>query len=355
MPFVFVDSKYKVKNSGFLPNPFDPRDVWEDEILGGETITVPRNHLIDSLRFEPQGSHPFCVSMATTKMAEYLYGKNGYYGLELSPPFVYYNSGGGYIGSYFRSNLDTLVRIGSPKDEIAPMPDNLWEWDRNIYEREKRQYTKMGTFSPLKVKAYIRISPDAGTLREAIIKYGPLLVGGYAGGGWWNYETKRQSASDNHAVLLVGWAENGAWHVFDSLQPHKNFDGYHVLSPDYGFHGAYAVTELPADWREKRDKVRSEPFENVLNHYGKPRNFEAEVRAANKMLEEFTRFKNQSVLAAAGRFWTVLVNMVVYGGYSISYRKWGRWQPGDIINFVYAWRRTEEFIFDPNKERKEYS
>jgi hypothetical protein len=179
-----------------------------------------------------------------------------------------------------------------------------------------------------------------------------VLVGVAASGGWWKDKANRSKPEDNHAVLLVGYEQDDSWIVFDSLQPEKDFNGYHRLSSEYTFSSAYAITELPANWKELRDEAREAPPGNK-ERYGKQRNYEAEVAFANKMLAEFKRFNNQSVLEAAGRFWETLIRAGVYGGYSLTYTKWGRWMPGDLINSVYNWRRTGKHLFDFNKLRNE--
>lgn len=340
------------KNTGFIPNPFDARDYWEDEVvLGGAEIEIPQSYKIEGLTFEPQGARPFCVSMTATKMLETAYKKDGFHrGLELSKPHLYYNSGGSYVGSWFRATLETARTKGCIKESLAPMPEDITSWNRAIYEKEKRQYTQMGFMAPVKLKGYIRIKPDRDSLRRAIINHGGLMVGVYANGGWWTEGTARKSKTDNHAVYLVGWTVDGRWIVFDSLQRSTDFDGYHTVSANYGFHSAYAITELPDNAKDLVDEAREPPTANE-ERYGKPRNFEAEVAFAAEMQRQFKAFNNQSVLDASGRFWEMYIRAGVYGGYNLSYRKLGMWKPGDLINDCYFWRRTGKHWFDFNKTR----
>lgn len=351
-----TEVKRPPKNPGLLEQPLDPRDIWVDEIVGGEPTAVssiPESFLIEDLSFESQGSQPYCASFATTKMVEYHYKKKGV-DIELSQPHLYYNSGGSMWGSYFRTNLATAKNRGCIDEIKLPMPLNRWDFDADVYETYKNLALTTPFDDPKTILGYARVSTLPLDLKQAIMDHGPIMVGVYAGGGYWNPDTKRQGAVDNHATLLVGW-DKDHWILFDSLQMNSEFNGYHSVSRDYTFNSAYTVLDIPENWKEIVEEKRVEPYQHCLNHYGKPRNFELETQKANELLREFKKFNNQSVLEAAGRFWTVLVNMATYADYSISYRKYGRWQPGDLINMIYAYRRTGQLIFDPNKLRNEYN
>lgn len=330
--------------NGFLPNPFDARDVWADEILAGN-VPIPSSYRTEGLKFEPQGSYPFCVSFATTKAIEYALNNK----IALSQPWLFFNSGGTENGSWFRSNLDTALR-GNQEYSKLPMPEYLG--DRSEFYSLK-EAAKLPPDESKRILGYVRVSPTREALQRAIMASGMVITGVAASGGYWADKAKRPPKDDDHAVLLVGWDEDGSWWVFDSLQPSQNFDGYHRLAPDYEFRSCYAITELPADWKEQVAEVRKAPPGNA-ERYGKPRDYAAEVAFAAKMLAEFKKFNNQSVLEAAGRFWEMYVRAGVYGGYSLSYTKWMKWHPGDLINDCYMWRRTGQHIFDFNKSRSEY-
>lgn len=336
--------------SGLLPDVFDPRDVFEDE-LAGEALAValPPKYRTEDLVFEPQGSWPFCASFATTKMVEHALAKLHGDRYELSQPHLFFHSGGGPGGSTFRGNLDTARNLGTRLFQDFPMPKDLY--DLESFPQVREQALKLKPDPTMRIVGYVRITPNRDAIKEAIFKYGMVMVGVKAAGGYWGDRAKRPASSvDDHATLLVGWEPDGAWVAFDSLQPSRGFTGYHTLDKDYEFHSVYAVTELPKDWKEQRDKAREAPSNNAAR-YGKPRDFPAEVKFAAEMLEAFKKFNNQSVLEAAGRFWEQLIRAGVYGGYSLSYRKWGIWQPGDLINFVYHYRRTGKQLFNLDKPR----
>ncbi len=341
---------------GLIPDSFDPRDVWADEVLAGEEISLPPKYSIEGLNYEQQFAYPFCVSFAATTMLEWHYKKAGK-DVKLSQPHLFFHAGGGVNGSSFRPNLDVLKGSGAIDYDKCPMPTANFGADTTFINKIKQEILSVPFTDPKTLGGYVRIKPDEESIRRAIMQYGPVLVGVNATvASYYTGKGKREKNTDNHGILRTGWDDPAnTLEIFESLGWAKKNSGYATLDRSYTFNTAYAITELPANWREVRDAVRSEPFQNALNHYGLRRDYEAEVKAAALILSEFKRFNNQSVLEAAGRFFTVLINMVVYGGYNISYTKYGIWKPGDILNFVYHWRRTGEFIFDPNKERKEYA
>jgi len=337
--------------SGFIPNPFDPRDLWEDELLAGDQRELPTSYEIDGLLFEPQGSWPFCVSFATTTMVEYWVKEKNKKKITLSQPHLFFHSGGSRGGSWFRANLQTAKDKGMIPFGDFTLPENIW--DVSDFDHVKDEAINTPFKNEQKILGYVRIRTDRDALKRSIKDYGPVLTGVAASGGYWKDNTTRSKQEDNHAVLLVGWDEHDNWIVFDSLQPKTGFNGYHRLHRTYTFNSAYVVTDIPKDHKKMVKEKREDPYQHCLNHYGKPRDFEEELVAAEQLRKEFKKFKNQSVWEAAGRFWPVLINMAAYGDYSISYRKWGRWMPGDLINLVYYWRRTGQMLFDPNKLRSE--
>ena len=342
-----------LNKSGYEAPPFDPRDVWEDELLAGDSAPdpeLPPHYRVNSFKFEPQGAYPFCVSFATTALAEQIF-KTRKSEQEFSQKHLFYHSAGTRNGSNFKVNLETARQFGCVPSQVCPMPKNIWEISDESFAAENKAAQAVNFVGAKKIPGYVRINPTPNQLKAAIIKYGGLLTGVAASGGYWSNATKRpEGKEDNHAVVLAGWDDDGSWWIFDSLQPTTAFDGYHKLHPSYDFHVAYGITALPEDWKELRDEARVSPPNNAAR-YGKPRDFAAEVAFADKMMKEFAKFNNKSVLDAAGRFWEQLIRAGVYGGYSLSYTKWGVWQPGDLINFVYAWRRTGQYIFNLDKER----
>lgn len=357
-----------MKNFGLAQQPFDPRDYWLEEVLGSSDIQIPKSYRVTGLTYEAQYSYPYCVSFACTSLIEWKYKQEkdgGTYAF--SQPHLFYHAGGSKVGSTFRGNLN--VAKGEDKGLVPygkfPMPDPRYTAPSDWYETTRVKALATPFDDATKITGYAKVySWDIEATKRAILEHGPLMIGVYAGGKdyYSNPYHVRSTDHDNHCVLLAGWTEDGRWILFDSLgyvSAPKDWGGeslppgYRTVSPDYKIKSAYAVIELPKDVKKKVEEVRSDGYDHALNHYGMTRNFEAEQRNAVDMLDAFKKFKNQSVLEAAGKFWTVLVNAVTYGGYNFEYTKWGRWYAGDVINSVYNWRRTGQHIFDFNKKHGE--
>lgn len=343
---------------GLLPQPFDPRDLWEDELLGGTAEeALPASYKNPQIgAFEPQGAWPFCVAFSVTGMLEGAIRKAQGIVLQLSQPHLFFNAGGGPNGTYFRAALDVAVKKGCISAGAFPMPAQLW--DTEAFDGFKRAALAQPFVNPKKALGYVRINPTAEAIKRAILKYGQVMVGVVASGGYWNADKLRPAGRDeNHATRLFGWddreGKRGVFYAIDSLQPKANFDGVHTFSQDYEFFSIYALTELPADWKEQQAASRAK-YQTALDHYGKPRNLEAEQRASLALLDAFRRLTDKLTLDSAGPLWTVYVNAVAYGGYSVSYRKLLREMPGDIINDAYSRRVNGREVFDFNRLRSTY-
>lgn len=327
------------QQTGYLPNPHDPRDVWSDEVLAGSTQAIPAYYLIPSIPFEAQGSYPFCTSFATCKLLQEAIKKAGGSQTLFSQPYQFFHSNGQMWGSTFRDNLNTAVNLGLIPWSDLPMPDSLW--DLNGYDSLKEKSGTVTPSSQQKALGYVRINPNTDDMKKAILEYGPILTGVAASGTYWADGSERPPGSPvNHCVLIVGWREDGCWAIHDSLQPLANFDGYHYLAKDYEFDSCYALAPLPTNWRDLRDQARAAPPTNA-NYYGKHRDLAAEQSFATQMLATFQKFNNQSVTDAAGRFWEMYIRAGVYGGYSLT----------DLVNDCYNWRRTGQHVFNFDNSR----
>lgn len=336
-------------NTGYIKDSFDPRDVFLSELnVGGVDTNIPERYLVHGLKFEAQGSFPFCASFATTKMVEYALAKQGIVA-ELSKPHLFFNSGGWKTGSTFRGNLETARTNGCIEEVKYPMPENVYDYDDAVFENMRKVAFNIPFENSVKVLGYARLNPTPDEIKTAILKHGLVLAGVYAGGGYWNPETKRQSQTDNHAVLIVGW-DATHWVLFDSLQREKGFDGYHTVSSAYTFQNAYVVLQMPSDWKQQRDKARELPKGNA-ECYGKRRDLGAEQEFAGKMVKAFRELADEKTFAAAGMFWELFIRAGVYGGYNLEYTKFFRRYAGDLINDCVYFQRTGKHVFDFNKPR----
>lgn len=335
-------------SSGFIQNPFDPRDVYEDEVLSGEVARLPLKFKTEGLAFEAQGSWPFCVSFCVTKMMEEaLKRKSGGVVWSLSQPQLFFHSGGSRTGSFFRANLETARTSGSVTYATLPMPLDIW--DDSGFDQFRNVALDIPSDADKKITGYVRVNADRDSIKKAIMNYGMVMVGAVASGGYWKDRAVRPAGrDDDHATLLVGWDVDDAWFAFDSLQPNRDFNGYHTFHKDYEFRSVYAVTEIPSDWREMRDAARTPPPGNA-QRYGKPRNFQLEADNGYRILNALKHFLPGRMVDRAGRYWSTLINGATYGDYTIQVPHKlipFRAVPGDIVRDVETEFLTGKHLFN---------
>jgi len=329
-------------NSGFIEDSFDPRDVWADELFAGET-DIPEYYKVEGLRYEKQGVWPLCTSFACTTLAEWKYERLNEKRYDFSQQHLFFTSGGGEHGSSVRQNLNVLEDIGGVDYKKYPMPKDIMKKPSNWVEIGRKTAKSIPTGKARKTPGYLRVLPFKKSIKQAILNHGPLAIGVNASKsqGYYTGNAVRKTDSDNHLILLVGWDDvDNKWIIFDSLSWVEKNQGYGTLNQDYTFRFAYAMEELPEDWKEKRDEARAVP--GALDHYGKQRVWSKEKDAEQALLKAFKKFKDKSVFDAAGRFWTTYINAIAYGGYTVR----------DVVNDCYNWRRTGEHIFDFSYETR---
>lgn len=319
---------------GFVQDSFDHRDVWVDELFGG-TESLPKSFKTDGFAYKDQGLFPFCVAMACVAETQRRYAKSDGKTYEFSQPHLFFNAGGNQNGSSIRDNLDVLVKNGAIKSELDPLPANVYDRPDNWYETMRKNALGIPFKDAKLIQGYARVICNEDTIKQAIMTYGACIVPVAAYGDYFKEGSKRTRWDDNHVVLVKGWDDDlNIWYLHDSL--FWKTAGEHTVDKSYAFQSAFAIADLPENWREIRDAARSENMVNALDHYGQKRSLELEITVANEMLKQFKSFNNQSVLDASGRFWTTYINAIAYGGYTYK----------DVVNSCYNWRRTGQQLFD---------
>jgi len=352
-----------MSKTGFLKDSFDPRDYWLDEVqllCGEETKEIPDSYVVPDLKFDHQAGYPYCVSYAITTALEKKI--RSYTGVvkAFSQPHLFHHSGGSQNGSWIRRTLNTVVDKGCIPEARLPRPqDKPKDW----FDKMQKEAESIPFADSSRLKVYARVAMEEPMMKQAIIDHGPIVTSlstnraNFVQPNYWSKKFTRFTKTDTHAVLIAGWDEDEEgkyWIIFDSLNggnygvgDHQGLlDGYHRISREYDFYSGYVMVELPVNVnheqvKEEVIKNREVEFSVALSHYGKPRDFSKEVEVANELRRQFEDFKNQSVLEAAGKFWTTYINAVAYGNY--SYR--------DCINDCYNWRRTGNHAFNLNKVR----
>lgn len=330
---------FKRKNYGFIPE-VNPNVPQYDLIFAGEK---PKAGVDDWRKyqagFKDQDGFPFCVSYATMNakyaMQKMQTGKD----ILISPYELFFRAGGNKRGSVISNNLRTLMDGGTPYDN-RPRPETLdWsKWDEYATESKAEIYPQ------LKSEGYSYVPAFSEEVILGALSQSPLIIGVSVDSKYMTDQViKWDGKQPNHGVALLCIDSQKYRYIQCSLAQRTKLNPYGIkkLDPNYPIMYAHSLRDLPDDWPVKQKNAMEQEFGECLNHYGKPRRYEDEVKTASKMLDKFKSYKNNSVIEASGRFWTVYINAITYGGYSYT----------DVVNDCYNWRRTGQHAFDLNKTR----
>lgn len=291
--------------------------------------------------FRTQGSSYYCTAFAGTAIGTMFNkletGKEQIFSaLEL-----FYRTGGSTWGNSLISTAigmdESLVR---EQDKPTPV---LTAWNEKIWAewkpKAKATTEAFNIGRNFRMKNPASVKTDNESLRRAL-RTSPLMLAVGIGAGYFDKVAPRVSTySAYHAVVLVKMNPDGSKIIFDSLTQTRIFDGFHVLAPDYEVLSALSFVDLPNEWKEIQDGQSNDTMKSALDHYGKARSLATEQAAAATLSAAVK--KNPTVAALMGREWTIAVNAVAYGKYSVQ----------DLLNHYTNMRRTGKGIFDLNKMR----
>jgi len=334
-------------------------DLVFDIIAGGKTKDESFDWRTYAGNFLNQKSAPTCVAQTCRNVKAAMQKKQIGEHVYISPINNFFEAGGTQNGSSVVSNLNIELNRGGVLEADKPYPDpNSYTWEELKAYALNVDISALALAKHTKIDGYSYVNPRDKSAMIDALEHSPLHLIVRMSKDWYKDRVYGHGYTDSlHDITLLYIDHYGNYHIQDSLGYYEGFSGHKIV--DNGFPqsyilSAFSVRDLPDDWKAIQEAKKAELAQHCLNHYGQRRDFAKEQIVAAKMVTEFKKFNNQSVWEAAGRFWTILVNMGAYGGYSISYHKNGKWCPGDIINFVYHWRRTGKLVFDPNKLRNEY-
>lgn len=294
-------------------------------------------------QFRSQGPTRYCTAFAGAAIASMFSKKEHPQNAEVtfSPAELFFRSGGSVQGN---SLLNTMLAMKETvvleSDVPTEIPDG---WGAGVYNRLKKKSlaseAQKEAGKPFAIKSVSNVTPTDKWLRAAL-KQSPVMLAIPLGNGYSSKVAPNPTRiSDYHAVDLVKIEDDGTKVIFDSLAFTAGFDGIHRLAPDYDILYALSSIDLPTDWHNTQQQAKSEPFAFALSHYGSQRNYFAELERANVL--RVTLKNHPTLLAGAGKLWTVLINALAYGGYSVQ----------DVLNHLTQIRRTGNPIFDLNKKR----
>jgi hypothetical protein len=345
MPFnlnSLFDLFKKQQNPGLvLDAPADIEKLPRHELFMGANDVQNVSWKAHLPSFRNQGSSFFCTAYAGTAIASVFESIERQSRTVFSPYELFYRSGGQQFGNYLISTADAMrVSIVLEADKPTPLVNG---WNRDIWAKlrdgAKASDGALEFGKQFAVKSAALVKTDRESLRQALVS-SPLMIAIGIGRNYWDPIVPKQSQySAYHAVVLEGIDVHDNYSIFDSLAGRANFDGLHLLAPDYEILTALSFIDLPNGWQKKQQEVVEVKHANALDHYGKKRNLVMEqtiAAAFAKILKS-----HPTLLALAGRSWTTIINALTYGNYSIT----------DILNHLTSLRRTGKGIFDFNDMR----
>lgn len=289
--------------------------------------------------FRNQGSSYWCTAFAMCNIGSSFNKLETKQDKIFSPYELFYRSGGSEYGNTLVAAAGASQR-GYCLEQDKPTPVvNTWGAVANNRYRVGASVDSALIRGEFALKSSAFVSPTKENLKAALA-ISPVMLAIGIGRDYWAKVVPRQSKySAYHAVVLTDILDDGTYEIFDSLAGTPNFDGFHLLASDYEILYALSFVDLPNGWTSSQSKAKTQTFEHVLNHYAKTRNLSAEIAVA----EQFRNLlkSHPTLQAGAAKLWTVLVNALAYGSYSMT----------DLLNHLTSLRRSNKPIFDLNSER----
>lgn len=327
-------------NTGLvLDHPEDIERLPKHELFAGGGETKDWRPLCPPFRY--QGPSYWCTAFAGTSIASIFerLERGGY--IAFSPLELFYRSGGQLFGNYLINTANSMKEsVVAESDVPTPL---LTAWNQAIYDEWKAKshasHTALENGKTFAIKSAASVRTDKASLKAALAS-SPLMIAIGIGRGYFDNPAPRvTSYNAYHAVVLTHIDEDGFYHIFDSLTQKQGFNGHHTLSPDYEILSALSFIDLPDNWADLQNRDTQERLDGALDHYGEKRVLDIE-RQVTDLLADAVR-KNPTVSAMMGREWTICINAVAYGGYSVQ----------DLLNHMTNIRRTGKPIWNLNKKR----
>ena len=220
---------------GLLPDPIDHRDVLLESIFKKDVVIPEEYNVPFKMRITNQGSKPHCVGYAVATIKEFLEQKEQN-NIEFDGSWIYREAKKidgipNFRGTYFRAGLKVLKNTGA-------MP------------------LKGGDPSLFRIGGYARVTPTLNSLKEAIYRYGAVLIGFpvISNEGWATANIRKPRKGEKtygHALsVAVGYTKYKI--KFQNSWGKKWGDkGYGYFTKDSLPSLAWAILiDLPNNWKE---------------------------------------------------------------------------------------------------------
>ena len=252
----FIKSLFQKKQQGegkgWIKDPVDHRDVLLESIFDS-SVEIPEEYKLPfKMDVKSQGGKPHCVGYSCATIKEFLEQKEGN-NIEFDGDWIYKqckkidNYSG--PGTYFRAGLKVLLNKGA-------MP--------------------VGGGDPAKYRigGYTTVGTTFESIKEAIYRSGPVLVGFRGSNKGWKDEHIRPPVAGErvwgHAVALaVGYTKDRIY-IQNSWGKGKGNDGYFYFDKNYLPMSAHCVlVDLPNNWQELLGKNKDKPKHQFIINLSK--------------------------------------------------------------------------------------
>lgn len=295
--------------------------------------------------FRYQGSSTWCTAFAGTAIGYCFENKEKGHSPVFSAMELFYRSGGSLNGNYLIKAAAEMAKSFVLEASVPTPIPTRWGTDAFL------AYKQMALAAPDEIengrmfalKNAASVNTDLASLRSALLA-SPLMIAIPIGKGYWESVAPNpptNTINAYHAVVLVDIDSNNCPVIFDSLMVKQGFNGFHTLASDYPVLYALSFIDLPDNWQDIQKEQSEIAHYGALDHYGERRDFRLESVAADVLTKASK--SNPTLSTLIGRKFTVYVNAMAYGRYSLQ----------DILNSVTSIRRGKGAIFNFDKKRNE--
>ena len=354
---------------GALPPLLNPGAPHYDTVfpVGAATLADSKDWASFMPPFRWQGWYPFCVAFGSTAInyALNLAGDNRR--PILSPAWLFFRGGGSPYGSIVENLAAVERNVGVVYEADKPMPTldafSYSTWDKLQEYAENVPDAALAKAAENKLAGNSYVDPNNLPAVIDALAHSPIGIvvpvhHNYfdAMNGW-----TPSAKPELHYVVLRQQLADGTRRIFDSLTQKQGFDGFHDLPADYPVNFGMSYRDLPTGWQATQAQTIQQQYAAAYNHYGQPRlPLVQEQALATKLRTLVESYPDTGIRTIAGKYWIVLVNAALYGGYSYTvkgpdgrdYFAYGS-HGSDLANALYQYRRTGKFPFDFNKLRSE--